>query len=161
MSIWNLKPVTETSWILECDDIRHSMVLITPDGLKILGPLERKTFTDTSDLQNYLGSKVTIEARDDDSESGDEIAQVDGYPIKHGSAFDIEKDLIITYAKAIGSKVRFAAGYYAIDFEHGWTASYCPRTNTLATHGYIGPFRTKLEMQNAISAKKREVQYER
>lgn len=158
MSNWTLKAVTEASWILERDGIKHSMVFVTENGLRIMGPMEQKLFSSTDELAQVLGGKLTIDAKDDDGSSGDEIGQVDGYPIKHGNVFDIEQGTIVTYAKASGSKVRFAAGYFAFDFDHGWTASYCPRTTTLETHPFIGPFRSKLEMQNAISAKKRERQ---
>jgi len=69
--------------------------------------------------------------------------------------FDVEEGDIVTYAKTTKGKARFAAGYYALDFDHGWTGSYCPRTSTLEENTYIGPFRTKLEMQNAMAQKKR------
>lgn len=157
MSAWTLKPVTDVTWILERDGVKHSMVFATEAGFRVIGPLEKKIYGSTDELSKALGGSLSVERRDDDSESGDEIGQVDGYPIKHSHAFDIAKDGLVTYSKAPNSKVRFAAGYYAIDFDHGWTSSYCPRTTTLDTHGYIGPFRSKLEMQNAISAKKREI----
>ena len=88
-------------------------------------------------------------------DDGDEIGEVNGYPIKHRVAFDIVEDEIVTYTKAAKSKARYAAGYFAIEFEHGWTPSYCPRIQTVLNNTYIGPFRSKLEMQNAMSQKKR------
>lgn len=157
MSAWTLRAVTESAWLLERDGVRHSMVVFNGESYKVIGPLEKKVFASLDDLDSMLGGGIKMENRDADGDAGDEIGQVDGYPIKHASAFDIELGEIVTYAKAHKSKVRFAAGYYAIDFDHGWTASYCPRLDTLHNHGYIGPFRSKLEMQNAISAKKREI----
>lgn len=157
MAGWVLKCLTESTWILERDGVRHSMVVATDQGLKVIGPLERKLFASMDELSAEVGGKLTVENRDEDGASGDEISHIDGYPIKHSNAHDINRDGLVTYSKAPNSKARFAAGYYAIDFDHGWTQSYCPRISTLETHGYIGPFRSKLEMQNAISAKKREI----
>lgn len=157
MSGWTLRSVTESAWLLERDGVRHSMVVFNGESYKVIGPLERKLYASLDELDAELGGGIKMENREGDGEAGDEIGQVDGYPIKHASAFDIELGDMVTYGKAPKSKVRFAAGYYAISFEHGWTASYCPRLDTLQNHGYIGPFRSKLEMQNAISAKKREI----
>ncbi len=157
MAEWKLKPVSEIAWILEKDGNRHSMVSATGNGLKVIGPLERKLYSDLSDLSTELGADVSIDTRDSDGDTGDEINQIDGYPIKHSQVFDATSDGMVTYSKTSNGKVRFAAGYYAIRFDHGWTASYCPRLSTLLDNQYIGPFRSKLEMQNAISAKKREI----
>jgi hypothetical protein len=161
MTEWSLKPLTDTCWILHKDGSNHSMLNLTPDGLKAIGPIEKKLFASTDELESHLGSKVTIEVTERDDEQGDEIGNIQGYPVKHRNVFDIEEHehangLLISYAKASKSKTRFAAGYFAINFEHGWTASYCPRWQTLEEHGFIGPFYSKLEMQNAVSAEKRK-----
>lgn len=158
MSAWKLKPVSDTAWILEKDGNRHSMVSATDQGLRVIGPLKRKLYADLADLSSELGSDVAMEPRDADGDAGEEIGQVDGYPIKHSQVFDVVTEEIVTYSKTSGGRARFAAGYYAIRFDHGWTASYCPRLSTLTDNAYIGPFRSKLEMQNAISAKKREIE---
>ena len=149
-----LHELTDTSWILARDGTKIGLVTATADGLKYIGHGERKTFATADDLGDFLGGVVTIEGRDED-ESGDEIGNVEGYPIKHRAAFDITLGDVVTYAKTAKSKARFAAGYFGLHFDHGWTASYCPRSQTLEQYSYIGPFRSRLEMLNAIAAKKR------
>lgn len=152
---WQLKDVSENSWILSKDGTMSALVVATADGLKVIGNMERKLFESADELGSYLGGTLTIEPRDADNEDGDEIGEINGYPIKHRVAFDIVEDEIVTYTKAAKSKARYAAGYFAIEFDHGWTPSYCPRIQTVLNNTYIGPFRSKLEMQNAMSQKKR------
>lgn len=152
---WQLKDLTETSWILSKDGTKTALVVATAEGIKVIGQIEKKLFASADELGEYLGGDITVESREVDNDDGDEIGQVNGYPIKHKAAFDIVEGDIVTYARAANSKARFAAGYYALEFGHGWTASYCPRLQTLEDNTYIGPYRTKLEMQNAMSQKKR------
>jgi hypothetical protein len=155
MSSFKLKEITESSYILEKDGSNVGLVTITVDGFKVIGPFDRKQFGDADELTQYLGGTLSIESRESDDDKDDEIGQINGYPIKHKSVFDVEEGDIVTYAKTAKGKARFAAGYYALDFEHGWTGSYCPRTQTLEENAFIGPFSTKLEMQNAMAQKKR------
>jgi hypothetical protein len=155
MSHYKLKEITETSYILEKDGSNTGLVIVSTDGFKVIGPFDKKVFGDADELTRYLGGDLTIEARESEDDKEDEIGQINGYPIKHKAVFDVEEGDIVTYSKASKSKARFAAGYYALDFEHGWTGSYCPRTQTLEENQFIGPFRTKLEMQNAMAQKKR------
>ena len=155
MSTYKLKEVTEASYILEKDGSNTGLVTITAEGFKVIGPFDRKLFADADELTRYLGGDLSIEARESEDDKEDEIGQINGYPIKHKAVFDVEEGDIVTYAKTAKGKARFAAGYYALDFEHGWTGSYCPRAQTLEENQFIGPFRTKLEMQNAMAQKKR------
>jgi len=155
MSSFKLKEITETSYLLEKDGSNTGLVTVTVDGFKVIGPFDRKLFANADELTKYLGGMLTIEPRESDDDKEDEIGQINGYPIKHKAVFDVEEGDIVTYAKTAKGKARFAAGYYALDFEHGWTGSYCPRTQTLEENAFIGPFRTKLEMQNAMAQKKR------
>jgi hypothetical protein len=161
MNTWTLKALTDTSYILNKDGINHSIVTLTEEGLKAIGPLDQKLFPSTDDLEKYLGSSLSVEIKDTDSDDGEEIGNIEGYPIKHKTACDIEtvdtnNKQVITYAKITKSKARFAAGYYALLFDNGWTGSYCPRIQTLENYEFIGPFYSKLEMQNSISQKKRQ-----
>ena len=152
---WQLKDVTDNSWILSKDGTMSALVIATPDGLKVVGNISKKLFDSVDDLNEFLGGSLTLESRESDDADADEIGDVNGYPIKHRVAFDIVEGEIITYTKVAKSKARYAAGYFAIEFDNGWTPSYCPRIQTVLSNTYIGPFRTKLEMQNAMSQKKR------
>lgn len=49
------------------------------------------------------------------------------------------------YTKTADSNVYYAAGWYGINFEKGWKRAKGPKYVTLATYGYIGPFKTEIE----------------
>ena len=149
---FKLKPVTETSWILHSGGIRLAMMVANGTGFKAIGQLDKKEFESLEDLEDHLGGSVSFEEVEQDNEP--EASDVNGYPIKHGSAFDIREEAYPSYSKVEGSSMRFAAGYYGILFAHGWVNSYCPKTTTLDENQWIGPFRTKLEMRNAITQQK-------
>ena len=149
---FKLKPITETSWILHNAGTRLAMIIADGKKLKAIGQLDKKEFDDLKELGKFLGGKVIIEEVEQELEP--EASSVEGYPIKHAAAFDIVVEKYPSYAKVSKSTSRFAAGYYGVLFAHGWVFSYCPKVSTLEENNWIGPYRTKLEMQNAITQQK-------
>ena len=152
MTEYKLKPVTETSWILHDHGTRLAIIVASDGKFKSIGKIEPKEFTSFDELEKLLKVSITVEevSVDDEPTAGD----IDGYPVKHNSVHDVETEKYPSYAKSSGSKIRFAAGYYGVNFSHGWVYSYCPKVNTLEENTWIGPFRSKLEMQNAITQQK-------
>ena len=77
---------------------------------------------------------------------------VEEYPSKHipynTETIDLKEKQIPTYTKTETSKVRYVAGYYGVRFPTDWRWFYGGKLNTLDTYGFIGPFKTKSEMQN-------------
>lgn len=149
---YKLKPITETSYILHTGGNRIAMIVSDGKGFKVIGTLDKKSFDSIEDMVDFFGGNLTIEQPEEDREP--EAGDVDGYPIKHATAHDITNGAYPSYSKVEGSSNRFAAGYYGVMFAHGWVYSYCPKTTTLEENKWIGPFRTKLEMQNAITQQK-------
>lgn len=149
---YKLKPITETSWIMHDHGTRIAIVVASGNKFKAIGNLDKKEFDSIEDIGTFLKASISIEevAVENELTAGDVL----GYPIKHTTAHDIVNDAYPSYAKVVGSKSRFAAGYYGVLFQHGWVFSYCPKISTLEEHQWIGPYRTKLEMQNAISQQK-------
>ncbi len=87
---------------------------------------------------------------------------VDEYPSKHIpyniETIELKGKQIPTYTKSKTSKVRYVAGYYGVRFPAKWGWFYGGKLNTLNTYGFIGPFKTKSEMQNETKlAIKRDV----
>jgi len=77
---------------------------------------------------------------------------VDEYPSKHMpyniETIELKGKQIPTYTKSKTSKVRYVAGYYGVRFPTDWRWFYGGKLNTLNTYSFIGPFKTKSEMQN-------------
>lgn len=149
---FKLKPVTETSWILHSSGVRLAMIVANGSGFRAIGQIEKKEFDNLEDLSKHLGGPVEFEEVEQEAEP--EASDVNGYPIKHSTSFDVKEDKYPSYSKVAGSSLRFAAGYYGVLFAHGWVTSYCPKITTLEENKWIGPFRTKLEMRNAITQQK-------
>ncbi len=151
---YELKEITQTSWILQNNGVRLAVITSDGNGLNAIGRLDRKSFNDIDDLSKFLGSKVEITKPVEDDDQGDVLGDIDGYPVKHINIETIEDPQLPLYRKG---RVQHSAGYYGVKFKNGWVSSYCPRHSTITDNTYIGPFRTRLEMLNAISQKKREV----
>jgi hypothetical protein len=68
----------------------------------------------------------------------------------YGSVYNIRKKLPI-YAKSTKSKSHYCAGYYVIKFRKGWVKSFCPKLITLERYPFQGPFKTEIEMKQALT----------
>jgi hypothetical protein len=151
---YELKELTSTSWILQNSGVRVAVITKVDGVLNSIGKLDRKTFADLDDLSNFLGDNVEMVNTAEDDQ-GDVLGDIKGYPVKHRSVVPTEDHRVLPVYKR--GKVSHSAGYYGIRFKNGWVTSFCPKLLTLEENEYIGPFRTRLEMLNAISQKKREI----
>jgi hypothetical protein len=152
MNDYKLKQITETSWILTSSGNRLAVITTDGNSYSAIGRLDEKRFENLEELRLYLGGNLSIEEPEEYIET--ESGNVDGYPIKHQSAYDVKTEEYPSYAKTQGSSNRFAAGYYGVKFSHGWVHSFCPKISTLQENEWLGPFRTKIEMSNAITQRK-------
>lgn len=156
MSTYILKPISTTSWILQKDSAALTLIIKKKDQLISIGKLEKSIFDSIDDLEKFLGHKVEIQKSEEDSV--DELGNIDQYPVKHTSAIQVNHDNLPVYKRTETSTTLYSAGYYGVKFPNGWVTSYCPKLSTLKENEYIGPFYTKLEMQNSISQKKKEIE---
>jgi len=85
-------------------------------------------------------------------EYGKDIDEVESYPTKH-IAFNkgLDEKNIPIYTKTEKSKVIYAAGYYGLHFTGVWRNAYCVKRDTLDTYEYIGPFKTKTQLEAEIA----------
>ena len=60
------------------------------------------------------------------------------------------KNKLPLFTKSRKSKSLYCAGFYCIEFEKGWVKSFCPKLITLERYRYQGPFKTKIEMREAL-----------
>ena len=80
--------------------------------------------------------------------------EVHGYPTSNrpwNTLWDVQHQFPI-YTKTSKSKSYFCAGYYIIKFNHGWSKAYCPKYITLNRYEYLGPFKTKEDMNATLKA---------
>jgi hypothetical protein len=155
MSQYSLKPITETSWILQNDGNRVALVTQNDAGIVAIGKLAKSRFKDIKDLEKFVGSKIEIEKHEDEEVA--ELGNIKGFPVKHVGAIAVEEQELPVYKRTATSNTHYSAGYYGVKFPNGWVTSYCPKLTTLTENEYIGPFQSKLEMQNSITQKKRQI----
>lgn len=151
-----MRPVTESSWIMMENGERIGLASQQDQGIRVLGRKFAGSYASLEELEDRVGSKLIVE-KVPEPEPEKESGLIDGYPIKHTEWHNISTDPVPSYTRTAKSTNRYSAGYYALKFGHGWTAALCPKLATLAEYEYIGPFRTKLEMQHQISAKNKAI----
>ena len=144
------KPVLEDKfWILEDNGQKVGTIRSNENGVTLQVGSENQTFKALDELK--LAMEVSFTGKDQ-IENVKENYEVHGYPCKTkpcNSIYDLKRKLPL-YTKTEGSQSFFCAGYYCIEFEHGWVPASCPKLITLSRYGYTGPFKTKLEMQEVL-----------
>ena len=106
-------------------------------------------------LTSKYGSKI-LESKQvkkiESVEYGKDLDEVEGYPAKHkGFNKTLDSSGIPVYTKTETSKVFYAAGYYGLAFPGaGWKNTYCVKRETLDNYKYIGPFKSKTQLEAEI-----------
>jgi hypothetical protein len=81
-----------------------------------------------------------------------------GYPTSskpYNQIWDVQRKLPI-YTKTEKSRSLYCAGYYAIKFGAGYVAEYCPKNITTSRNEFVGPFKTKEQLQEFLAAKDKQ-----
>ena len=154
--MYTVEIVKDKFWIVEDAGIKLGLirktessdfeVIIREDGFETLS---------LDALTSRFGSKI-LESKQvkkiESVEYGKDIDEVEGYPSKH-RAYNKSKDDkgIPVYTKTEKSKVIYAAGYYGLHFTGVWRNAYRVKRETLDTYEYIGPFKTKTQLEAEIA----------
>jgi hypothetical protein len=70
--------------------------------------------------------------------------------VPYNSLYDVKNKLPL-FTKSNKSKSLYCAGYYIIHFDKGWVKSFCPKLITIERYDFKGPFKTDIEMRQALS----------
>jgi hypothetical protein len=152
-------------WILEDAGVKLGTIRRTNSEyfeVIIKDALELETLS-LDALTSKYGTKILeskqvkkIEAVD----YGKGIDEVFGFPSKHNAYMKenilVQDKQIPTYTKSEKSNVRYAAGYYGLHFTGVWRNAYCVKLDTLTTYEYVGPFKTKSELEAEVLRKSKE-----
>ena len=154
--MYTVEIVKDKFWIVEDAGIKLGLirktessdfeVIIREDGFETLS---------LDALTSRFGSKI-LESKQvkkiESVEYGKDIDEVEGYPSKHRAYNKSTDDKgIPVYTKTEKSKVIYAAGYYGLHFTGVWRNAYCVKRETLDTYEYIGPFKTKTQLEAEIA----------
>ena len=128
-------------------------VIIRNEGIEILSTDALTTKYGSSILEPKLVKRI------ESVEYGKSIDEVLGYPCKHKGFNTVLKDIkgkqVPVYTKTENSKTLYAAGYYGLHFNGVWRNTYCVKLETLENYEFVGPFKSKSEVEaEALKASK-------
>ena len=139
-------------WILEDEGVRVGTLSVTDDKFMFSGPEGTKYFDSERALKKTFGKDVLIS---EVTPTVEVVAdkEVYGYPtstVPYNPLLDVQRKLPL-FTKSEKSKSLYCAGYYIIHFDKGWVKSFCPKQITVERYETQGPFKTDIEMKQALS----------
>jgi hypothetical protein len=151
------KPILKNKyWIVESDGAKVGTIqAIDEGGFVYVRDTTRERFATIkllSKAHNVLFDNTSAKKEKSTAESHD----VHGFPVSNkpwNILWDVKHQFPV-YTKTSKSKSFYCAGYYIIKFNNGWVKSYCPKFITLNRYEFQGPFKSKIEMQDALKAAK-------
>jgi hypothetical protein len=150
----NLHKITANSWVANANGFPVGFIYKTDAEYVYMTPEARTTFAKMSDIKEFLGGKVK-EQVNEAKEDGDIVDHIDGFPIKHTNVSVSTTGERPVYVR--GKQVQHVAGFWTIKFSKRWVPSFCPLLKTVEQYQSSGPFKTRLEMMNVMSALNRTV----
>jgi hypothetical protein len=147
------KPINPQCWILTEWSNRVGVLTQNPTGYTLLSSTATKVFDDLKSLESSLSWKIIFETFEPKEPVVDKIGNL---PTRHTDPQNIEQEPIVSYTKTSSSSVRLAAGYWGIQYSHGWVGGFCPKLETLTLYPHVGPFSTKLELNTILNKKQKE-----
>ena len=152
-----LQKISEDAWIVNDDTKRVGILHKTiQDQYTYLDRTETIQFADQEEVTTFFRNQFVFDEETVMDVTVPATFYIKGYPVDYPSPVPVEPsdedymEEIPLFAKTENSKVYYAAGWYAINFEKGWKHGNCPKLSTLITYGYEGPFKTKLELKQRL-----------
>src|SRR5689334_21931010 len=137
--------LTAKSWLLGSgtDDVG---LLFDKDGRFVYLSLKKHLeLSSLDDVARSFGG-LAIEAL---KSTEDAVKMINSFPVRHNDA-TVASEQPPLYKRANGAV--FAAGYWLVEREPGWTLVFCPKQDSLASGEVEGPFCTRLEALNRLNS---------
>ena len=140
-------------WIMEDEGVRVGTLSIDDDKFMFSSSEGTKYFDSERALRKTFGDKFQISQHEPEKDNTIVEKEVYGYPTStepFNPLLDVKRKLPL-FTKSEKSKSLYCAGYYIIHFDKGWVKSFCPKLITVERYDSQGPFKTSLEMKQALS----------
>jgi hypothetical protein len=148
------KPVVDGKfWIIEENGEKVGVLHKKENNKFMLSSKGTETFFSKKDELTKIFGKEFFETKIKSTISTQVIKEVYGFPSSctpYNPLFNVQKKLPL-FTKSKSSKSLYCAGYYTIKFEKGWVKSFCPKLITIERYEYRGPFKTEIEMRQALT----------
>ena len=136
-------------WILEDNGAKIATLSLSDEKYLLSDSKGTRFFENENLIEKDIGKKIEwnkLEITEVDTK------EVHGYPtstVPHNPLYDVKNKLPL-FTKSRKSKSLYSAGFYCIEFEKGWVKSFCPKLITVERYRYQGPFKTKIQMREAL-----------
>jgi len=152
-SMLTAKQIVENKfWILEAAN-GDRVGTVAVRGNKVTASVENKPAETFDSFDQLIGKyDVAFVKRTRDHQPKTQGNQVYGFPTStepFNGLWNVQMK-VPHYTKTKKSSSYHCAGYYIVKFGTGWVKSFCPKLITLQRYEYIGPFKTKIEMQEQL-----------
>jgi len=138
-------------WIVEDEGIRVGTLSVNEEKYMFSGPAGTKYFDSERALKKTFGKNFLITQVEKTPKEQEKI--VHGYPTSctpYNTMYDVSRKLPL-FTKSTKSKSLYCAGYYIVRFDKGWVKSFCPKLITVERYETQGPYKTDIEMKQALS----------
>ncbi len=149
MTVTAKEIIKDKFWIVENNGEKIATLSLNDNKYMFSDSKGTKFYNDEQNLTKEIGTPISWSKL-----SITEIPKFEiyNYPTScapHNILYDVKKSLPL-FTKSIKSKSLYCAGYYIIHFDKGWVKSFCPKLMTIERYQYQGPFKSKIEMKNAL-----------
>ena len=155
MANYNLKKITENSWLATTNGTPIAVVHRSEVGFEYMTPESTQKFDTLTEIKEYLGGNVQEQMIEASSglDSG-AVETIDGFPIKHTGISIEQAGERPVYVRG---KTQHVAGYWCIKFSKRWVPSYCPLLRTVEQYQSTGPFKDRMGMMAELGVLNRQV----
>jgi len=140
-------------WIVESDGERVGTLSLSEDKYLFSSGAATQYFDSERALKKTFGKDVFVDAITQVVPEEVPTKEVYNFPtscVPYNSLYDVKNKLPL-FTKSNKSKSLYCAGYYIIHFDKGWVKSFCPKLITIERYDFKGPFKTDIEMRQALS----------
>jgi len=152
MSVEAKEILKDKFWIVESNGERFGTLSVNEEKQYMLTNDEgTRFFPSVKKLKQTLNTEISFTTVSEVEEVSDKI--VHGYATSctpYNPMYDVQKKLPL-FTKSEKSKSLYCAGYFIIKFDKGWVKSFCPKMITVERYETQGPFKTDIEMRQALS----------
>lgn len=152
MSVEAKEILKDKFWIVESNGERFGTLSVNEEKQYMLTNDEgTRFFPSVKKLKQTLNTEISFTTAPEVEEVSDKI--VHGYATSctpYNPMYDVQKKLPL-FTKSEKSKSLYCAGYFIIRFDKGWVKSFCPKMITVERYETQGPFKSDIEMRQALS----------
>lgn len=149
MTVLAKEIIKDKFWIMENNGEKIATLSHSDDKFIFNDHKGTKFFRNQQIMQKELGEPITWQGLNITQVPSHEIHDHPTSCVPYNILYDVQKSLPL-FTKSTKSKSLYCAGYYIIKFNKGWVKSFCPKLLTLEKYVFKGPFKTKIQMKDAL-----------